>query len=280
MKYYVGVGINKSSSDIPPLRGCVNDIYDILTFLTSHKGLDKGVNTRVIIDNRATLSAIRTRLDWLCGVAKPGDVCIFNQSSHGTQVPERWTGTETDGMDEVLVPYDFTWDGNYLRDDELGEYARKIAERGAVPVFILDACHSGTALKEFLARPSPEVEEEYTIPLWNKDWCTLRRTLKMPVDIEARIYKGIKSRTMNSEIEDHAILISGCKDNETSADAFFNGRFNGAMTVALLNTLSKYPQLTYDSLAVYLTAWLRAEGFSQTPQVSGGPELMKRIVLD
>jgi hypothetical protein len=65
-------------------------------------------------------------------------------------------------------------------------------------------------------------------------------------------------------------LISGCKDNEYSYDAWFNGRANGAFTYVALQTLK---DLT--GTAVYRDWYWKIReilpnvSYPQTPQLSG-----------
>ncbi len=63
------------------------------------------------------------------------------------------------------------------------------------------------------------------------------------------------------------ICLTGCKDNQTSADASFQGRNAGAMTYSLLKALSMYPNLTYGQLLIVVRDILKGE-FSQVPQLS------------
>ena len=45
------------------------------------------------------------------------------------------------------------------------------------------------------------------------------------------------------------VLITGCRDTQTSADAFINGRYNGALTFALVEAMRKgKAALTYKQL--------------------------------
>ena len=53
---------------------------------------------------------------------------------------------------------------------------------------------------------------------------------------------------VNAELPE--VLITGCRDTQTSADAFINGRYNGALTFALVEAIRKSKgRLTYRAVA-------------------------------
>lgn len=266
-KYYVGVGINAYKTS--PLNGCVNDIEDVFKLLVDSYGFQQGDNMRLLCDSRATRKAIMERLNWLVSVAKAGDVCVFDYSGHGTYLPNRASSGEVDGVDECLVPYDFDWSHDHLiLDDDLGKIADSLSAKGAIPIFIIDACHSGTILRDMLqARKTKKV---------------LNRMLPPPIDIAARIKRGIKRGTLAKSIENNnsAILIAGCKEDQTSADAYFSGRYNGALTYCLIKALKGNKNMTYLQLKEALTYELEKGGFAQIPQVVGPDNLLNKKVFD
>lgn len=148
-----------SKNDIPLIRGAL----EVQGF--------RGENIRVLQDADADADGIRTAFRQLEREAEEGDVVVFHYSGHGHRMtndnPEE--DEETDGYDELLVPYgahdEFYegYDGSlHIRDDEVGELLARLRQRvgptGNVTFFI-DACHSGTATRgaeELAARGSAE----------------------------------------------------------------------------------------------------------------------------
>ena len=66
------------------------------------------------------------------------------------------------------------------------------------------------------------------------------------------------------------MLITGCRDTQTSADAFINGRYNGALTFALVEAIRKGKgRLTYKDLHDRASAVLKTRKFDQVPQLEG-----------
>ena len=66
------------------------------------------------------------------------------------------------------------------------------------------------------------------------------------------------------------LLITGCRDSQTSADAFINGRYNGALTYGLVSAIRKAKgKLTYQDLHDRVSAVLKQQKFDQVPQLEG-----------
>jgi hypothetical protein len=83
--------------------------------------------------------------------------------------------------------------------------------------------------------------------------------------------------TINNSIIDtisQVFFISGCKDEQTSEDAYLNGKNTGALTFGFLEIIKKYNYLksdiTYKQFMDDLRQILIDNNFSQTPQLSYG----------
>ncbi|KAJ1503565.1 Ca(2+)-dependent cysteine protease [Coelomomyces lativittatus] len=64
------------------------------------------------------------------------------------------------------------------------------------------------------------------------------------------------------------IQFSGCKDQQTSADALINGQYEGAMSWALLKSIESQPSQTYAQILISTLKELSKNEFSQIPQLS------------
>jgi hypothetical protein len=117
-------------------------------------GLDPS-RTKLVVDQQATrahLEELITR--WLPGVTQPGDTVFLYFSGHAGTSPNR-DGSEPDGLDEMIGPYDvdagatgMTVDDRRARfrdssivDDVLARWIEELSGRHVV--LILDTCHSG-----------------------------------------------------------------------------------------------------------------------------------------
>jgi hypothetical protein len=66
------------------------------------------------------------------------------------------------------------------------------------------------------------------------------------------------------------LLVTGCRDTQTSADAEIGSSFNGALTYNLVATINAARgKLTYRELHGGTVKRLRRDGFSQVPQLEG-----------
>jgi len=271
----VGVNDYKGVSD---LRGCVNDILDMHFSLRSLFNFQTR-EIRILTDSRATKANIIHRLEWLVDRAKSGDFLVFHFSGHGSQIRDRDGDELVDHLDELICPYDMNWDGTFIIDDELNNIFKNVPEGALLEVF-LDCCHSGTGLKEMGLAPPPELAAEHP---------TLNRYLSPPADIflrfsgeedelESRGFtKGFKERRERGI--KHHILWAGCMANQTSADAYIDGRYHGAFTYHLNLHLRRNPRISRRELLRKVRASLRHAGYSQIPQLEIEATKRDRVVF-
>lgn len=258
MKRSLHIGINDYPGTGSDLSGCVNDANDWRETLEA-----RGFETTSLLDAEATKSNMHESISRIVGDTGRDDITVITYSGHGTWVPDQ-DGDESDGRDEALCPHDIT-QGEILIDDELYEIFSE-RKRGARIIFISDSCHSGTVAKA--ARLMPGTEDDS----WNfqkirflapefyikKDEVLLRRALQV---------EKVKSR---GKIRAASVLLSGCKDEEYSYDAWFNGRPNGAFTYAALQTHKNLPKAaTYRDWYWEIRKMLPHVRYPQTPQLSG-----------
>jgi hypothetical protein len=249
------------------LHGCVNDVTDMADFLVSHCDFNEG-DLRIIIDSRATTDAIKDRLKWLVDGAKEGDRVVFHYSGHGAQFPIRDADGKVTRVDECICPVDFDWsEAHAIRDKEFNQLFSTVP-KGVIFTWVSDSCFSGDLAKEFL-QPKRKI-----------------KSMPMPADIAWRLRTAETAGTKRVSFEHvlknfNAVLTSGCGQRETSADAEIDGRFNGALTYYLLQTLSAPDGLTRSlEYAVARTrAALQQNGYSQHPQLQGSADLMKEPFL-
>ena len=259
------VGINAYPNS--PLRGCVNDVVDMATFLTQRCGF-KHDEVRLLVDRRATTAAILSRLNWLVAGLRTGDRVLFQFSGHGVQLPTRAGGGEVDGLDEAICPVDFDWsEERAIRDKDFARIFAGVPS-GVEFVWISDSCHSG------------DLSRDMRTPLEG-----LARSIPAPADIEWRAESAraneLAPTALMSSAPQHFGLISGCESAQTSADANFGGRPNGALTRFLLDALHQDDGLEHPLTTVISTvrSGLRQSGYSQVPQLEGDPIVLARPFL-
>lgn len=252
------IGINDYPGSSADLAGCVNDVKDWTTELKA-----RGFSVSTLLDSAATGKGMRTAIAELIGKAKAGDVAVVQYSGHGSYVPDR-NGDEPDGYDECLCPYDIFSKGP-LVDDELSKIFAARAD-GVRLVFISDSCHSGS-----VARFSPI--EDAALGKTKVPKITKARFLPPSTFLSANELgqMGVrKVRSSNAPASHYALLLSGCQDAETSADAWFSGRPNGAFTFSALRALKGLPATaTYQSWYTAIRKRLPSQAFVQTPNING-----------
>jgi metacaspase-1 len=259
------VGINAYPSS--PLNGCLNDISDMANFLTGKCGFAMD-DVRLLTESRATKQGIVERLGWLLTGLRSGDRVLFHYSGHGVQLPTRSPQGEVDGLDEAICPYDFDWDDAHtIRDKEFSKMFSSIPA-GVEFVWISDSCHSGDLERDM---PKPNVTE---------------KTINPPLDINWRLQTAKKNKIQAIGFNKTAqslnlALISGCRSDQTSADAVFSGRYNGALTYFLLAELGKAGGLTIPLTKVVkdVNVSLQREGYDQEPQLEGKSDIKNRAFL-
>jgi hypothetical protein len=259
------VGINKFKNYSQfTLNGCVNDAKDMAALYKDLLGF-KTSEITVLSDAQATKANIMTNLKAMVADAKAGKLSslVFSLSSHGTQMNDT-SGDEPEGKDEAFVPHDIAeksgaWDpAHIISDDELHDLFVQLPNDVLLEVY-LDTCHSGTGLRgaEFgLHAPKPRYiappEHEFGDKTAKIRGFTLRR---------ASASKDVAGQ--------HHMLWTGCKANETSADAYFDGRYNGAFTYYFVKVMrdTKNKLSRKDVIAKMRT--LMHSQFAQNPQLEG-----------
>jgi len=256
------VGINDYGG-VGDLRGCLNDVTNLRNVLKTYYGFTNE-KIRVLTDGRATRDNILFRLGKMVKEAQPGDFLVFHFSGHGSQIRDRDQDELRDHMDELICPYDIDWDGIYITDDMLGEILDELP-KGVIMEVILDCCHSGTGTRfDELGRPE-ELGPMYPV---------VNRYLPPPLDIACRHeeeehrLQSKRAFRYDQRIVMNHILWAGCKDHQTSADAYIEGSYNGAFTYYLCKHLRNGPKtLTRKALHERVLHSLKHHQYFQTPQL-------------
>jgi hypothetical protein len=270
------VGINKFANYSQfTLNGCVNDARDMAALHKELLGF-KASETTILTDAQATKANIMAKLKAMVADAKAGKLSylVFSLSSHGTQMNDT-SGDEPDGKDEAFVPHDIaeksgSWDpARIICDDELHDLFIQLPANVLLEVY-LDTCHSGSGLRgaEFglhapKARYVAPPEHEFGTKTARMRGFTLHR----PPSPTGK--KRGASDTKEAAAGAHHILWTGCKANETSADAYFNGRYNGAFTYYFLKVMRDTKnRLSRKDLVAKMRTLMKGQ-FAQTPQLEG-----------
>ncbi len=245
MKKALLIGINYIGTK-NELNGCINDIVNIKKYLIeSGYSEDNMLVMTEVAKNPQKIPTKKNIIDgikWLVENVNEGDQLYMHYSGHGGSIKD-FSGDETDGLDEVIFPLN-----GYIVDDKLRKILVDKIPRGVSLTCIFDCCHSGTVLD-------------------------LRYNYKVDVSKNNPKY-DIQIDTQYKNTEGEVILLSGCKDDQTSADSYEKRQFQGAMTYSFLETMkllkSEEKDPTYKNLIKNLTKFIKKRGYTQVPQLSSG----------
>ncbi len=259
-------GVNRYKIPGADLRGCVNDVDNMARALGKWCGFSER-NIRKVTDFRCTTKRMKKEIAALIDRAKKGDVLYLHFSGHGSNVPDN-DGDEADGRDEILCPTDLDWK-KPLTDDWIGQQFDKLPS-GVNLTVVFDCCHSGTATRAF-EPPDVKVKSRYLPSPWDLVAVESGRSLRGSVKTGRKQTTGKKKRRGNVTIENRPeIFISGCKDDQTSADAYIRGSYNGALTYNLVATINaRRGKLSMLDLHKETLKRVKKGGYQQTPQVFG-----------
>ena len=234
------IGINYNGTDAQ-LNGCINDTKSIYTALTSNYEF-KSEDISIITDDtekKPTRDEILSAFKAFLESGEEGDLLFFSYSGHGSSTYDR-NSDEKDCKDEMII----TSDLQSILDDELKSLIQLHLKKGVTLFALFDCCFSGTVL---------DLKYQYLDSLENDTFTTNNK---------------------DTETNSNVIMISGCNDTQTSADAFINQKYQGAMTWAFLNTLkdksSSSSNLSWKNLLIDMRDKLKQSEFTQLPQLSSG----------
>lgn len=265
-KRAVLIGINKYQIPGSDLNGCVNDARNLSGALKTYYGFENK-DIIVLTDLQATKKAMQAAIQKLIAGGRKGDTLLVHYSGHGSNVPDD-NGDEADHRDEILCPTDLDWNDPF-RDDWLRKTFDKL-RAGVSLTVIMDCCHSGTNTRAILPPDAPVRERFLPCPL---DLMATESGRKLRGALRGKLGKAPRGRKRKSDIV-HAdiqeMLITGCRDTQTSADARIGGSFNGALTYYLVESIKEAKgQLTYRELHQRTVAKLKQNEYDQVPQLEG-----------
>lgn len=260
------IGINRYRISGADLRGCVNDVKNLEQALITYYGFSaQGITC--LTDLQATKKAIQSSVGKLITNAKVGDVLLLHYSGHGSNIPDD-NGDEADLRDEILCPTDLDWMDS-LRDDWLRKMLDKVRSGVSLTV-IVDCCHSGTMTRAVTLPDDPVKERFLPCPL---DIMAVESGRKLRGTLRGQLGKAPRESKRKSDIvhaDTQELMITACRDTQTSADARIGDTYNGALTYYLVESIKEAKgNLTYRELLQQTTTKLKKNDFDQVPQLEG-----------
>ena len=230
------IGINYTGT-ANQLDGCINDVDSIVERISKN-----GFNTINKLTDLTLKKPVRENILNECKNllinSQSGDLLLLFYSGHGSYILDK-NGDEADGYDEMIVSSDLQG----ITDDELKSLIQTYLKKDVTLVAIFDSCFSGSVL---------DLKYQY---------------------LDSLNYDKYTENAKNNETLGNVFMISGCNDEQTSADANINNKFNGAMTWSLLETLktkNNNNNISWRDLLKGMRDLLKTSKFSQIPQLSSG----------
>lgn len=227
------IGINYIGTD-NELYGCINDTIDI-----KNKILKNGFNEIVMLNDNTNLKPnkinILNEFKNLLINSKEGDLLFFLYSGHGSYTLDK-NNDEITGYDQMIVPCDL----NPIVDDELKTIIQNNLKSNVTLFAMFDSCFSGSVL---------DLKYQF---------------------MDSLNYDNYSENNKELETNGNVFMISGCTDYQTSSDAEFNGKYNGALTWSLLESLKQKPNCTWRELIKLMRDLLKSSEYEQIPQFSCG----------
>ena len=226
------IGINYVGTPYQ-LNGCINDVASMSAKLRSDYGF---ANITALTDEtpiKPTRDNILREFTNLLANSQSGDMLFVLYSGHGSNVIDR-NGDEADGRDEMII----TSDLKGILDDDLKAIIQTNLKKDVTLFAMFDCCFSGTIL---------DLRYQY---------------------LDSLNYDTFTENDKQLETAGNVLMISGCTDNQTSADAKINSRYQGAMTWSMLQCLQT--DISWSNLLKNMRTALKGAGFTQLPQMSSG----------
>lgn len=266
------VGVDAYAKPMPgetavePLEGPGTDLELIKNLLTSNtfKFKDDKTHIKILRGSDATHLAIKQwfNAQLIDNAARhPNAIFVFYFSGHGSQANHVASGDDT--QHDTLLAYDSRAGAGDILDDELADWFEKLRANTPNTTFILDSCHSGSAIKapDRVARIAPPSRKQ-------NSGLYLGRNVP-PVNATNTVVPRRKE----------LVLLSGSKPEESSFEcdtldcAIPNGPTHyGFFTYYLTRELLARPTETNDAAIEHVREALTKVSPYQTPNAVGNVE--------
>ncbi len=262
----------------PDLNGCINDARDMANTLVIC-GFPPA-NIRILTNQNAKRANIIAYLNWLMANTKSGDSLAFYYSGHGTRVANIGADLEIDGLDEAIVPHDYSTAG-VLKDDDFKAIFDNHLKRGVNLEVIFDCCHSGTGTRNMSFMSSETVIEtpRFIEPMLEDEFYFnfAREIESKKSSNEDSVLMPLKALVPVAGMK-HT-LWAACKDNQVAMEGNLGGVTRGYFTYHFCKILrATAGNITRKLLDAHTSNALAAMGAAQINQTeSASAEFKQKI---
>jgi len=275
------IGINYTGSS-HALQGCQQDVQNMSRFLISRGYPTDQQSMVVLTDARSgpfypSGRNILAAMDWL--VSEPGCCLFLHYSGHGGQVRDP-DGDRASGLDDTIVPVDYERNGQINSDTLHRHLVSRLPPNSSLFV-VFDCCHSGSAIElPFVYRSDEDgnvnlvdnvkqglhlVSAASHLLQGGVSYNKVNDAKQLLAGAQS-FFQGLQHRgepqeeglgeehfqeNWNTENR-HVAMYSGCKDDQTSADASISGEHVGAMSWAFLQIMQYNPNQSYIEVCYFI----------------------------
>ena len=238
------------------LDGAVNDAKQLRDILIARYGFKRD-HVDDLFDQEATREKILQAIDKLVEQTEEGDTAFFYYAGHGSRV-RNTLSSESDKLDESLVPADAARGALDIRDKELADRFNKILDANGSVIVVLDSCHSGSATR-------------------GPGGISPATTRMIPFDP-----RDVRDGKVRPEIwKRGAVVLSATQKDQLAnehQDDF--GIDSGVFTTALLRAL-RTSELTepVQNLHRRIYGWMRSTNFRQDPGIEATDERKRQSLF-
>ncbi len=230
------------------LTGCVHDANTWAGLLGANR-----FETQLLLDQQASYDAITSSLRGLLQSSSAGDVLVFTYSGHGTTVPDQ-TGRTVDGIEEAMVPVDFSADNPKLLMDFDVKAILDTLPGGVNLTCFIDCCHSGTILRMFIGA-APEAgagmdARPRFITLTAEEVAAVQQ-------YQSRFAATARGNVLGGQEAMRAVAFAACLPTEVAMEMNGQGEFTRRATGVLANGMN----MTNEQFQAAVT-----QAFGATPQ--------------
>lgn len=205
-----------------PLNACEADAEDMAALAKS-----QGFGVKALLTKEGTRGNVSAEMSRAAKELGPADIFVLTYSGHGGQLPDLNGDEYSDAQDETWCLYD-----GELTDDELNAHLAGF-KPGVRVVVLSDSCHSGSVVKlayynGALPQSAPESRSRQVAYRFMPSPIALR-TYRDNRKFYDTILKDPKIAKAAKAVKAYVLLISGCQDNQLSADGDFNGLFTAQL---------------------------------------------------
>jgi hypothetical protein len=247
--------------NLPPKNALIGPNHDaklVREYLTTRAPIKfEPANVTLLADgldgaaSSPTRQQILATLGDLAGKVQRDDFVYLHYSGHGSQQPTLTPETESDGLDEILLPADTSpWDSeakrlpNALLDDEVGAALDAIRDKGAFVWIVVDACNSGSVTRAAMIGAEAEAADRKLDPT-DPDGLNIPASAMPAAETAAAPATGERKSGLQlldeSEGGERAVQMSGTDQSGTSAEAIAKGGMVAFFAAQTIETTPEMP---------------------------------------